>query len=1153
MSEIRESFLLIKLFENSKKIGNTVNPPITVERFLVAAIDMILSYASGDCDDELYRLKNNVIRYFKDLKKAKDVLLEFISQNTKMSYIDDIYMKKKIKEAYELTMQSGEEVVTSLAVFSRIIMDPSKSIITAVNESVKAAKENNDIKEEAPVLSEAETQKMLDKAMEEFFESVEKEEEEKAEIDPITQNKNEISALVNQVKDIRKELKSVIFGQDNAINVFATGYFQAAMRSITDKNRRRPRATFLFAGPPGVGKTFLAETAARVLKLPFKRYDMSEYCNKEAAIEFCGSDAVYKNSKSGNFTSYVKDYPKCVLLFDEIEKAHISIIHLFLQILDAGMIRDSKTDEEISLKDTIMIFTTNAGRSLYKDSGMENLSCVSRKVVLNALQKDVNPETGAPFFPGAICSRFASGNVVMFNHIGAAYLRSIVKKEIEAQAQNWQRETGIKFSIANEVYTALLFSEGSNADARNMSSRSVTFLNEELYELFRLVETSKSKTGIENIEKVQITLDLDNASDEIKALFKNKSKTRVLVLSGKETVEACKAQLPDLEIIGVQNADSAVEVIKNAPVDFVMLDMYYGANNSRSIVLNVEDIRTPAREFMSFLNEQSSSLPIYLLEQSDKALSEEEKVSFYKQGIRGVLQIQKQGNAFAAMVNEVAQVIYQQSCMEKLARSNKIVSFESSQTISKSGKTAKIKLFDFKLAVAVDSEDSKNILSKVSRPNVHFDDVIGADEAKEELKYFVNYLKNPAKYMGTGVKAPKGVLLYGPPGTGKTMLAKAMACESDVTFITAEGNRFLKQFVGTGNDEVRELFATARKYAPSILFIDEIEAIAKERKGGNNAGANGEDVLTTFLTEMDGFKNDPTKPVFVLAATNFDVEAGHDRSLDPALMRRFDRRVYIDLPDKKGRIKFLNDKIAKNKAFDITDKKVEDIAMRATGMSLAELDSAMELALRSAIRNGSTKVTDEIFDEAFETFNGGEVKHWDKSQLERVARHEAGHALLCWLNGETPSYLTIVARGNHGGYMRHADDEGKEIYTRDELLGRIRTSLGGRAAEIVYYGQKDGISTGAGGDLISATKTAQYILCSCGMDDDFGLAVVNANMADGGLQLEVRAAVNKILKEQMAKSIELIEKNKDKIDALVNALMEKNHLSGEEMDEIFSK
>lgn len=299
---------------------------------------------------------------------------------------------------------------------------------------------------------------------------------------------------------------------------------------------------------------------------------------------------------------------------------------------------------------------------------------------------------------------------------------------------------------------------------------------------------------------------------------------------------------------------------------------------------------------------------------------------------------------------------------------------------------------------------------------------------------------------------------------------------------------------------------------------------------------------------MDGFVNDPSRPVFVLAATNFEVEQGNERSLDAALLRRFDRRIYLDLPGKQDRVRFLKLTAAKNPAIQISEEKIENIAMRSTGMSLAEIESAVELALRSAVREGGSVVNDDIFEEAFETFNGGEKKKWDESQLERVARHEAGHALLCWLGGETPSYLTVVARRGHGGYMQHADREGKEIYTKEELLGRVRTALGGRAAEIVFYGEEEGLSTGASGDLASATSLVRRMVCVFGMEESFGLAV--SDDASGSISSEVKVIINRILKEQMEESVRLISENRNKIDALVRELLVKNHLNGTQIDEI---
>ena len=486
-----------------------------------------------------------------------------------------------------------------------------------------------------------------------------------------------------------------------------------------------------------------------------------------------------------------------------------------------------------------------------------------------------------------------------------------------------------------------------------------------------------------------------------------------------------------------------------------------------------------------------------------------------------------------------------------LARDSKVLSYKTAQTVSEDGTAATISFYRFRFTRSPDSDDASSVLDSASRPKVSFADVIGAEDAKRELSYFVDYLKDPRRYARLGLHAPKGVLLYGPPGTGKTLLAKAMAGESDVTFLTAEGNQFLQRYVGEGSEAVHDLFRTARKYAPAILFVDEIDAIGKDRNAQSQD--NNSDVLTAFLTEMDGFNTDTTKPVFVLAATNYAVDesAQGAKKLDPALVRRFDRKILIDLPSKDERRQYLKMQISRHKNVTLSDEQIENIAIRSTGMSLAELEGVFEMALRSAIRSESGAVGDEAFEEAFETFQSGEKKEWSRETLERTARHEAGHALLCCLSGEIPSYLTIVARADHGGYMQHGDREDKPLYTKEELLGRIRTSLGGRAAELVYYGTEDGVSTGASGDLYSATRLAERMICAYGMDETVGLAYVGESAAASPYYTVVRDRINAILSEEMEKSIRAITEHRAIIDRFVSALLEKNHLKGDEIEALF--
>lgn len=1148
MTNVKNSELLNEIIEFSKNIGKAQT--VTAEKFLVALLCGVSKEKTFSGSEFVATVTEKLKSLNITAEQLKSKLLEYI-EGGNGSFYDGLYMQKMIFEAKDAVEKEGGESLMPSVLFNKIIDNPSDAIKAAIGENkenvdaqtvqniVDEILPSDETKDDEEMLAEIRESASKIKAMLDLGKELHAQEEKPSV-------KEEISKLVDKVKTLQSELLDTVYGQDNAVNVFTTGYFQAELLSMTDIDRKKPRATYLFAGPPGVGKTFLAEVAAEKLSLPFMRFDMSEYADKEANLEFCGSDKVYKNAKSGNVTGFVSEHPKCILLFDEVEKAHLCVIHLFLQMLDAGRLRDNYTDEEVSFKDAIIIFTTNAGKQLYESESDGDFSSLSRKVVLKALRNDINPLSGSSYFPAALCSRFASGNVIMFNHIMAHDLRHIAKKEILRSASNFSKNAGVSVDIDEKVYTALLFSEGGNADARMIKSRAESFFNGEIYELLRLVASDKVQTSISDLTKIEFVTEIDESSEAYN-LFFGEEKLTALVFGSDKTVRNCKKVCKDVEIISAKTVDEAKNIISHKDICVILIDLSYGKRGSVKY-LNIEDQESVSADMFDYLTKLGQSLPVYVLETSAYSLTEEEKMSLFKEGARDVVRLDdKIGNA----LKQICVNVYQQQNMNLLAKTNKVVSFTTAQTVSKNGKKATIKLIDFDMVAAVDAEDSCGFVTKNNKPDVDFDDIIGAQDAKSELKYFAEYLRSPKKFAAAGVKMPKGALLYGPPGTGKTMLAKALAAQSGVTFIYTEGNKFLKKYVGEGPEKVHDLFRSARKYAPTIVFIDEIDAIAKERHGDERVAA-GEETLTALLAEMDGFNVDSTKPVFVLAATNFDVAPGSPRSLDQALVRRFDRRIYVDLPTDEERKQFMLRKCAKNAMFDIGEQDIDNLAVRTAGMSLSDLDSIFEFALRQALRAELNKVKADILDEAFETYVNGEKKNWSEAEVERVARHEAGHAFLCWQSGETPSYLTIVARSDHGGYMQHDSTEKKTIYTKDELLSRIRVALGGRAAEIVCYGECGGVSTGASGDLVSATAIAERIVCSYGMVDECGLAVSDPRtLRSGDVAKEVRKAVNKLLSEQMSQAIEKIRANKDMLDVLSNELMQKSHLSANEISELF--
>lgn len=441
------------------------------------------------------------------------------------------------------------------------------------------------------------------------------------------------------------------------------------------------------------------------------------------------------------------------------------------------------------------------------------------------------------------------------------------------------------------------------------------------------------------------------------------------------------------------------------------------------------------------------------------------------------------------------------------------------------------------------------------KPEVKFDDVAGVDGAKEELKEVVDFLKNPEKYTKAGARVPKGVLLLGRPGTGKTLLAKAVAGESGASFYTISGSEFVEMFVGVGASRVRDLFEKAKSTTPSIIFIDEIDAIGRRRSTGKNSGSNDEreQTLNQLLVEMDGFETD-TK-VIVIAATN------REDILDPALLRagRFDRRINVDAPDLEGRIAILKVH-AKNKKLS-DDVKLEDIAKITPGFVGADLANLLNEAAILAARRASDTITMEDLDEAVDKIGmglGQKSKIIKPEEKRLLAYHEGGHAVMSELTpGADPVHkVTIIPRGDAGGFMMPLPEE-KLVIASKEILAKIKVAFGGRAAEELVL---DDISTGAYADIKHATRLARMYVESVGMskvlgpvnlenlEDEFSFVSNKSNETVREIDLEIR----KILSEEYEKTLNTLKENRDKLDGVAGLLLKKETITGDEVRKIIS-
>lgn len=438
--------------------------------------------------------------------------------------------------------------------------------------------------------------------------------------------------------------------------------------------------------------------------------------------------------------------------------------------------------------------------------------------------------------------------------------------------------------------------------------------------------------------------------------------------------------------------------------------------------------------------------------------------------------------------------------------------------------------------VKSEKDDKK---SKNDRPSTKFNDVAGLEEVKEELVEIIDFIKNPEKYHRMGAKIPKGLLFYGPPGTGKTLLAQAIAGETESAFFPSSGSEFVEKYVGVGAKRVRALFEKAKKESPSVIFVDEIDAIGAKRTTESN---NEKDqTLNQLLVEMDGFNSDQT--VIVIGATNrLDL-------LDEALLRpgRFDRHMFIGNPDVRAREEIFKVHI-KNKPVDpMVD--IKKLAQRTHGMSGAHLSNIANEAAILAVRHNKKKIGLDEFNQAIEKVIAG-LQRKNAVVIERekktVSFHEAGHALMGkFLNTDLVSKISIIPRGEALGYVLYSPDEDRYLITSKELKNKIKVLLGGRAAEKIIFGE---ISTGAKDDLKKANSIAYQMVCEYGMSN-LGNRVFDASLIKNYYGL-IDNEIKKIMDECYEQSISNLQENIELLHEVAHILYEKETLTGEELDKI---
>ena len=800
------------------------------------------------------------------------------------------------------------------------------------------------------------------------------------------QGQMDIFAVRKKVSELGDKLRDVVIGQEHVIRSVEKSLFNIFMNMTGNEKRSGPGAFFLFAGPPGTGKTLLAKHMARLLCRPFKRFDLNAYSGPYEHEALIGSPKIFSKAAEGELTGFVLKHPDAVVLFDEVDRAHPNTIKLFLQVIDEGYLTDHYLEQDVFFSETLLIFTTNAGRSLYHDLNytpfLKTFPEIQRAVLLDALANETLT-SGEKVFPAALCSRFRKGNVLLFNKIGPYELLQIARKEAANIAQACSSKLGKEVVIEDDVLACLILHEGGDVDARSIGPIIERFVMDALFVQGSSILDEEWKS----LDRIAFSIDLEHEKEKFETIFCKDIEPVICVISDKvEIFNNLKEFVAqdgldnDLRVkfVYAENFEQFNELIdnsntENGTVNMVILDLALGDvsdHHDTIFIMNSRPQSPVYRNGFKVLEKLALHRPeipviLYLPPVGSGLGYDKWKHETIQQcaeigSVRDVISVDLEDHGLVQEhSNEIWLLIKKylnnmEAIYRRYKRSQTVLRYSLSPKLV--GRQLKIRLGQFEDATVWKARSLRRAIHPLIRPDVKFCNVVGQHYAVNILKRFAYIISHWSKNLDReNVCFPKGILLSGPPGTGKTLLAKAFSNEANVPFFNISASCFFSGERVFASENVKEIFDDAREYAPSVIFIDEIDAIGSSRKSTTSTNPA---ILNELLIQMDGFSSGLYPPVMVLAATN------HPELLDNALLRRFDLHLRLTEPDIEERGRFIEQYFP--------ECATDEIKKKTAGFNYADLERVIKLT-RILMDSSNEVKCDDVLN-AIDIYQNGMLK-----------------------------------------------------------------------------------------------------------------------------------------------------------------------------------